>query len=374
LTRSSIQFQWQGSGATGGFRTGVSLHSHTMHSHEGLGFIPRLVRRVPLLSREFDRQWRRYLAFYGKPPDFDGAYWTPPLPGREAFEVERKQIEDGLGLSAMVSLTDHDNIEAGSQLRVLEREIPISVEWTIPFGETYFHLGVHNLPQQTARDLMAALSCYTQRPKEGLLLELLTSLCAESGVLIVLNHPMWDQAVVGVARHKVALRNLLDSVGDRIHALELNGLRQWGENRMVIELARELNRTLISGGDRHGREPNAIINLTNAATFAEFADEVRSGCSHVLHLPQYRDPLGLRILQTLCDVVSESPDLVGREKWTDRVFFAPRGDDVVPLSSHWKGKRPAVIRWFVRGVQMAGSHRMRRVLRFCLFEDHEFAV
>jgi len=146
----------------------------------------------------------------------------------------------------------HEGVE-----QVLEREIPVSVEWTIPFGETYFHLGVHNLPHPTARDTMSALSGYTQRPNQELLLELLTSLCAEPGVLIVLNHPMWDQAVIGVARHQAALRNLLDSVGGRIHALELNGLRQWGENRMVVELSKELNRTVISGGDRHGRErPN----------------------------------------------------------------------------------------------------------------------
>lgn len=96
-------------------------------------------------------------------------------------------------------------------------------------------------------------------------------------------------------------------------------LRSRGENRAVIDLARDLDRTLVSGGDRHGREPNAIINLTNAATFAEFADEVRSGSSHVLFLPQYREPLALRILKSMCDVLRDSQDLVGRERWTYRV-------------------------------------------------------
>lgn len=165
-----------------------------MHSREGLGFVPRYVRRVPLLYWEFERQKRRYEAAHGQPPDFSAAYWTPPLSGLEAFEVEREQIEDGLGLKAAVSLTDHDNIEAGCRLQALEREIPISVEWTIPFGETFFHLGVHNLPPHGARNLMAALGVYTRCPEAGLLCELLARLDAEPGVLIVLNHPMWDQA------------------------------------------------------------------------------------------------------------------------------------------------------------------------------------
>jgi hypothetical protein len=374
LTRATVRFLWRASGVVDGFRTGVSLHSHTMHSREVLAFVPRYARMVPLLSWEFERQKRRYEASHGKPPDFSTAYWTPPLPSWEAFEVERRQIEDVLGLSALVSLTDHDNIDAGCQLQMLERQIPISVEWTIPFDETFFHLGLHNLPVQAARDLIAALANYTRRPDAALLQDLLAALDAESGVLIVLNHPMWDQAAIGLARHRVALWNLIETVGDRIHALELNGLRPWRENRIVVDLARDLDRTLVSGGDRHGREPNALINLTNAATFTEFVDEVRSGGSHVLFLPQYREPLGLRILQTICEILRDRPDLEGREKWTDRVFYVPPDGELKPLSSAWKGGGPAVARWFVRGVELAGSRRVQRALRLWLMENHDFAL
>ena len=176
MTRTTVQFLWREPGAVEGFRMAVSLHSHTMHSREGLGFVPRYASCVPILSWEFERQTRRYEISQGKLPDFSAAYWTSPLPSREAFEVERKQIEDGLGLSGIVSLTDHDNIDAGCQLQVLQREIPVSVEWTIPFEETFFHLGLHNLPLQAARDLMAALASYTQRPDAKLLQELLCGL------------------------------------------------------------------------------------------------------------------------------------------------------------------------------------------------------
>jgi len=373
LTRGSVRFLWRDSRGTNGFRAAVSLHSHTMHSREGLGFVPRYASRVPFLAWELDRQGRRYRAFHGTPPDFSAAYWTPPLPGRAAFDVERSQIEDGLNLSAIVSLTDHDNIEAGSQLQVLERQIPISVEWTMPFNETFFHLGVHNLPFKAVRDLMSALIGYTQRPEAGLLRELLARLDQQSGVLIVLNHAMWDQSGVGAARHRLALRSLIESLGNRIHALELNGLRPWEENRMVLDLARDRGCTLVSGGDRHGREPNAVINLTNAATFAEFADEVRSGWSHVLFLPQYREPLGLRILQTMSEALGDCPDSAGRERWTDRVFYAPREGEFVPLSSVWKAG-PPLARWFVTGVKFAASHRVQRALRMLAVGDQEFAV
>ena len=374
MTRGTVRFLWRDPGAVNGYRTGVSLHSHTMHSLEGMGFVPRYANRVPLFSWEFARLMRRYQAFHGRPLDFSAAYWTPPLPAREAFEVERKQIEDGLGLRAMVSLTDHDNIEAGSQLQVLQREIPVSLEWTIPFGETFFHLGVHNLPLSAPRDVVAALAGYTLRPEAGLLRERLAELGAESGVLTVLNHAMWDQAGIGAARHRMALRNLLENAGDRIHALELNGVRPWEENSLVLDLARDRGCTLVSGGDRHGREPNAIINLTDAATFTEFVQEVRSGCSHVLFLPQYREPLGLRILQMMCDVLGDCPDLAGREKWTDRIVFTPRDGDLAPLSSVWNGRCPAAARWFVRGVGLAGSRPVQRALRPWLIENREFAV
>ena len=50
---------------------------------------------------------------------------TPQL----AFETERNQIENVLGLRGLVALTDHDNIEAPTLLRMVEetREIPFEI-------------------------------------------------------------------------------------------------------------------------------------------------------------------------------------------------------------------------------------------------------
>ena len=57
---------------------------------------------------------------------------------------------------------------------------------------------------------------------------------------------------------------------------------------------------LISGGDRHGVEPNANINLTNAASFTEFVHEIRrEKKSNLLFMPQYAQPWKHRILHPL---------------------------------------------------------------------------
>jgi hypothetical protein len=97
------------------------------------------------------------------PVDLVKAHWTPPLHPKAAFEVERNQIEVVLGLMGFVSLTDHDTIEAPALLRMVAdtKEVPLSLEWSVPFGEAVFHLGVHNLPSCRAQQIVAELAAYT---------------------------------------------------------------------------------------------------------------------------------------------------------------------------------------------------------------------
>src|SRR5579863_1499917 len=95
------------SDALGQFHTGVCLHGHTLHSEECLSFLPRYLRSVPGIAQMVDRyESPRYGV------DFARAHWTPPLTPASALWLERKQIER-LGLRPLVSLTDHDNINAG---------------------------------------------------------------------------------------------------------------------------------------------------------------------------------------------------------------------------------------------------------------------
>ena len=145
-------------------------------------------------------------------------------------------------------------------------------------------------------------------------------------MLVVFNHPMWDLYLIGKEKHQFLVNEFLQKNGDYLHALELNGLRNWDENRAVRRLAEQWNMLLISGGDRHGVEPNANINLTNAASFTEFVHEIRrEKKSNVLFMPQYAEPWKHRILQSTIDAVRHYPEFPqGSRTWDERVYHPGR--------------------------------------------------
>jgi hypothetical protein len=176
-------------------------------------------------------------------------------------------------------------------------------------------------------------------------------------VLIVFNHPFWDEAGIGEAAHIAIVKRFLAQNGVWIHALELNGLRRWSENRKVIELGQIGRYPLISGGDRHGCEPSAVINLTDARSFDEFVAEIRCDrVSDVLFLPRYRFSPALRIADMVCDALREYPQQVGREHFSDRVFCRVPGESERPLSSYWNGAEPLPIRLLLRAVKLLKRH------------------
>ncbi|HEY2456381.1 MAG TPA: hypothetical protein VGI13_03695 [Candidatus Acidoferrum sp.] len=322
------------------YRFGVSLHSHTMHSKEYLDRLPTYIAKVPIGSYILEREIGRSHLYTGRIFDFKKIYWTPPLSPREAYDLEKTQIKMKLGIRAMVSLTDHDNIEAGLHLRILERtaKTPVSVEWSVPFEQTEFHLGVHNLPPAQAREWMERLAGYTAHPEPAFLPELMASLSAEPSVLVVLNHPFWDAKSIGKVEHRVSLKAFLHEYRGGIHALELNGMRSRRENREVLTLAEEVDVPVISGGDRHGCEPNATLNVTRAGTFEEFVQEIREERkSEVVLMPQFFEPLQLRLLENAWHALADAPGEFGRRHWMTRVFIEENGA-VKPLS-HYTGTR-----------------------------------
>jgi hypothetical protein len=129
-------------------------------------------------------------------------------------------------------------------------------------------------------------------------------------------------------------------------------------------LAREWNRPVISGGDRHAGEPSTCLNLTDAATFAEFAAEVRNGHSHVVFMPHYREPMPLRLLEACRDILRDYPEYPGREHWTDRVYY--RGGDNVarPVSEIWGGRMPWEARPLTGLLHLFTSPSLRVALRY----------
>jgi len=359
------------------FRSAVSLHSHTMHSREYLGRLPSYIARVPIASLVIEREIGRLHLYTGRVFDFRRIFWTPPLSPREAMELEEGQIRTSTGLRPLVSLTDHDNIEAGLHLRMLGSfsDVPVSVEWSVPFRGSVFHLGIHNVPIRSATQWMEEFSRFTASPSTESLQGLLYELAADPQVLIVLNHPYWDAEAAAPGHHEEALSRFLVDYGKLIHALEINGMRSRRENRAVLQLAAALDLPAISGGDRHGCEPNAILNLTSATTFAEFAEEIRAGRqSTVLLMPQYFDNLRLRLLESSWHALSDAPGEFGRRHWMTRIFCEDENGVPRPLSEFTGTRFQRVVDKFRWIMALLASPQMRPALRLALLGSEEASL
>jgi hypothetical protein len=186
-----------------------------------------------------------------------------------------------------------------------------------------------------------------------------------SDTLVVFNHPFWDETGLGVEVHGKLLSDFMSEYGVWLHALELNGMRTWAENRAVMAFAKSSGHCVISGGDRHSCEPNAIVNLTNAGSIEEFVDAIRrDAMSDVQIMPQYRDSFHRRYAEAIWDIVREYPEKTGRERWTDRCFHrTPNGEDT-PLSDHWGGgDGPGMIGAFVAIMRVISCRHVRSTLR-----------
>ncbi|HEY1302078.1 MAG TPA: hypothetical protein VGF24_00925 [Vicinamibacterales bacterium] len=294
------------------------------------------------------REIRAYERRHGEAIDFRNAWWHPPVTPDQVLTSESAQIE-AIGLTPIVSITDHDNIDASASLNDTTIEVPISFEWTVPFGAGFFHLGVHNLPRATAGQVFHTLEALTRQPSADALRDTLALVSAHRQTLIVLNHPLWDLAGVGLDDHVALVQAFITAVTPFIHAIELNGYRSWHENAMAADLAAHSCLPIISGGDRHGCAPNCLLNLTRAATFSEFVSEVRDdGRSVVLMLPAYKEPLVARKLATAADAVRAYPaHPAGQLYWTDRVSYEREGI-VRPLSAEWPDGGPIWARSAIR--------------------------
>lgn len=338
------------------FVAAVSLHAHTRHSHEVMSTVPAVLDRIPIVAGLFRREMDKYEERHGEHPDFSKGWWHPPLSAAAVVHSEVTHIAACLGLRAIVSITDHDSIDAGLSLHRSQPSTPLSFEWTVPYHEGFFHLGVHNLAPASARSIHERLLTHTRREASPRLAELLDEVNADPGTLVVLNHPLWDLACVGPTRHATLLRRFLTEYGGWLHGLEANGYRSQAENASVATLAERSSLALISGGDRHGCEPNSLLNLTSATTFAAFAAEVRgTRCSDIVEMPHYQQRLFTRKLAVAADVLRASPqNPPGDQTWTDRVSCERHGS-VNPLSRYWPTGGPFWVRSTIRGFQLLTS-------------------
>jgi hypothetical protein len=371
LSRSAIQLYPRRASFSppSGVRAAVSFHSHSECSRETLDFVPMFARRIPLVAKLYERSILEYEREFGRPLDFSSVYWRPPIAPAQVVASEREQLEQRFGLKAFVSLTDHDTLEGPIGLRAQGEDVPLSFEWSVPYGGTVLHLGVHNISpsgiDETERELIAFTNGQSKTP----LGDLLDALTEPPETIIVLNHPNWDLSGVGQLRHDSAVLAFLRSHRDRVHALELNGYRAWAENRRVLPLAEGFGLPVIGGGDRHGYAPNTIINLTRATSLAEFADELRvDAVSHCVVFPEYEAPFVTRCLDTALDMLR--PDrLHVRPDWTHRVFFTTPDGREKAVGAEWD-RAPLWLSVAVGITRVFGSAAMRPVFELTRTDGH----
>jgi hypothetical protein len=357
---------WREPDAPGAYDTAVSLHSHTIHSRESLDFIRRVLNSIPVTHAALRRIESAHRCETGKPIPFERAFWRPPLSPLAAYDLECAQIRS-LGLQPLVSITDHDSLDACADLDAIGIDTPYSLEWTLPYHGTVFHLGIHNLPAADARSFEAAMAGATKSPDPFRVTELLVAMAAIDDVLIVLNHPFSCEMRVPQPEHVRLLTRFFEEYGEWVHALELNGLQSAKDNLAVLQLAAERHMPAVSGGDRHCCEPNACLNLTNARTVADFVQEVRrEQRSTVLFMPQYRDPIPARYIEFIWHAVRNYPDFPGRERWVDRVYFERESGEIITCGSEWTDGGPAVVRAFVAAIGLLAAPGFRAMFRLAL--------
>lgn len=352
-------------------KTGVSLHCHTEYSREMLDFVPHYADQLPIIASFWRREQSNYRKREGRDVDFSTSFWSPPMSPNQVFDIEQKQIHE-LNLDALVSITDHDSIEATLEVNAdaPASNAPISMEWTVPFEYGFFHVGVHNLPKDRAEQLTATLLEFTfnkANHNDAKLSEMFAMLNEISGVLLVLNHPLWDIEIVGKDRHRELLDMFISRHAKWIHAFEVNGFRSWSENKGTIDLAESIGMPVVTGGDRHGCKPNTVINITNASTFEEFADEVRTDKhAEVVLMPAYEQPLHSRQLESFAEILSHYPHFrEDRRRWFQRVHFDNGdGGGARPLTDYgWVRGGPLWLRIAVWVLGVSGSPVMRPAFR-----------
>jgi hypothetical protein len=224
---------------------------------------------------------------------------------------------------------------------------------------------VHNIPAEDATEITRQLASFTQAPDLTVLKSLLETLAANKETLLIFNHPCWDEKGIGYQQHVALAAEFIREYRRWIHAVELNGLRPWSENRAVVRLATELEMPLVSGGDRHALEPNTMLDLTNATTFPAYVEQVRSGYTEILITDQYREPFTLRIIQNIEEIMQERPDHGwGWVRWSDRVFYECDDGEVRSLTTLFANRVPGAVTVFVKAIGMMRRYSLRSSCRF----------
>jgi hypothetical protein len=104
-------------------------------------------------------------------------------------------------------------------------------------------------------------------------------------------------------------------------------------------------------------EPNANINLTNAASFTEFVEEIRvERRSHVHFMDQYAERWEQRILASTLNAITDFPEFMpGWQRWDERAFHPDRDGVMRPFAELWPdGHAPKLMLGIIKMIRIAG--------------------
>ncbi|MGD0681497.1 MAG: hypothetical protein ABR990_05555 [Terracidiphilus sp.] len=274
------------------FGSVVSPHNHSSHSIENMGFLNQVVKL------RFMRPIRSLLqAAFGLAgiPDLNYAdiYYRSPLSVEDVLLTESASAA-ALGFeSVYLGITDHDEIAGSLELLrahpYAAKRNPLGEEISIYFDDYLFHLGITGMPAAGIENLHTNLLSAARERRLDDLFEMLRA----SGSLVIFNHPLvpWGKD----PGRQIPAEALLRRYGWAIHALEYNGMRSREENDRVLQLAMHVGKPVVGGGDSHLLLASSVLSLTQAASYQEFAEEVKEGRAVSLVLPTYHAPLSWKI-------------------------------------------------------------------------------
>lgn len=93
--------------------------------------------------------------------------------------------------------------------------------------------------------------------------------------------------------------------------------------------------------------------------------------STVLFMPQHREPMRYRIVQTMWDIMRYYPDHPDRRKWSNRIFFRDEDGTAKAVSTFFNGNQPAIVKQFSSLIRLVDSSSVRKVLRTALVGGEE---
>ena len=79
MANATISYLWRERNAPRGYRSGVSLHSHTNQSKETLDFLANLGNQYPVIRPLLSRLESSSEANHGVRINYAASYWTPQI-------------------------------------------------------------------------------------------------------------------------------------------------------------------------------------------------------------------------------------------------------------------------------------------------------